>query len=391
MLDLTEGSMKLTNWHIITGEYPPQVGGVSDYTKLVAAGLAAEGDEVHVWCTTSNGLTPQAEGVVVHRELNRLTPFDLRRTGRMLGEFSRPRRLLVQWVPHGFGYKAMNLPFCLWLWSRAKLHGDTVEIMVHEPYLPFRGGSWKQSAVALVHRLMTVVILNAASRVWLSIPAWEKRLLPYTLGKRSQFIWLPVPSNVPVIRDPSGVRALRNGYAKNGTLLVGHFGTGGRHIESLLRDAISCLWQTHPDLRLLLLGRGSESLREVIANQHPELKAKIHATGWLPAEILSLHISACDLMLQPYPDGVSSRRSSIMIGLSHGIPVVTTTGQLTEPLWDESCAVLLAPVERVCHLAALARQLLRDSKERKSMGERAEHLYQERFDIQNTIRALRAT
>jgi glycosyltransferase involved in cell wall biosynthesis len=381
----------MPRWHLITSEYPLQNGGVSDYTFHVAAGLAAEGDEVHVWCPPANGLTPQIKGVVVHRELNRLTPLDLRRVGTMLSEFSPPRRLLVQWVPHGFGYRAMNLPFCLWLWERAKLHNDTVEIMVHEPYLTFRGGSWKQSAVAVVHRLMTVAILNAASRVWLSIPAWEARLVPYTLGKHVQFIWLPIPSNVPVIKDPTRARALRNRYAQNGTLLVGHFGTGGRQIKSLLLAAISFLWQAYPDLELLLMGRGSEFLREALTKQHPELEAKIHATGWLPMADLSLHISACDLMFQPYPDGVSSRRTSVMVGLSHGIPVVTTIGQLTEPLWDESRAVVLAPVESISLFPALAGQLLTDSKERKSMGERARHLYQERFDIRNTIRALRAT
>ena len=30
-------------WHVITGEYPPQPGGVSDYSRLVARRLAAEG------------------------------------------------------------------------------------------------------------------------------------------------------------------------------------------------------------------------------------------------------------------------------------------------------------------------------------------------------------
>ena len=35
-------------WQVITGEYPPQPGGVGDYTAQVAAGLAAAGDEVHV-------------------------------------------------------------------------------------------------------------------------------------------------------------------------------------------------------------------------------------------------------------------------------------------------------------------------------------------------------
>ena len=44
-------------WHFLTGEYPPDRGGVADYTALVAAGLAKHGCAVHVWST---GESPDA-------------------------------------------------------------------------------------------------------------------------------------------------------------------------------------------------------------------------------------------------------------------------------------------------------------------------------------------
>jgi hypothetical protein len=43
-------------WHVITPEYPPMLGGVSDYTQSIAKGLAAQGDEVHVWCPAGGTL-----------------------------------------------------------------------------------------------------------------------------------------------------------------------------------------------------------------------------------------------------------------------------------------------------------------------------------------------
>src|SRR5437870_428857 len=86
-------------WHIITCEYPPQSGGVSDYTFGVAAGLAEQGDQVHVWCPAYAGPQPEAEGVVAHRDLGQFRPSDLRRVGEQLNRFPAPRRLLVQWVP----------------------------------------------------------------------------------------------------------------------------------------------------------------------------------------------------------------------------------------------------------------------------------------------------
>src|SRR5215813_8824040 len=113
-------------WHLITREYPPQIGGVSDYTRLVAVGLEAAGDDVHVWCPSVDEGSSDTPGVMVHRELGRIAPADLQRVGRMLDQFSRPRRLLIQWVPHGYGYKSINLPFCLWLWKRATFDRDHI-------------------------------------------------------------------------------------------------------------------------------------------------------------------------------------------------------------------------------------------------------------------------
>jgi glycosyltransferase involved in cell wall biosynthesis len=384
-------------WHLITSEYPPQTGGVSDYTQMVAKGLAAAGDEVHVWCphiessaqdvAESNATTPS--GVFVHRELGSFKPADLRRAGHLLDQFSAPRRLLVQWVPHGYGYRSMNLPFCLWLRQRAARHRDTVEVMVHEPYLAFGEGSWKQNGVAVVHRLMATILLKAAQRVWMSIPAWEARLRPYALGRKLQFRWLPVASNIPVVDDPASVKVIRSRYAPAGEAVVGHFGTFDRNITKLLLECVPALLQSHADCKVLFLGRGSEAMRDELRRRQPELAGRVHATGALAADALSLHISACDVMLQPYIDGVSSRRTSLMVGLSHGKPIVTTSGRLTEPLWAESEAVALVSAENVAALASETMRLLSDEMSRRRLSAAARSLYDKRFDVQRTIATLR--
>ena len=62
----------LTRWVILTGEYPPQPGGVSDYTRLVVEGLAAARDEVAVYAPPQ-GIGPDSAtfGVRVRRLPNR--------------------------------------------------------------------------------------------------------------------------------------------------------------------------------------------------------------------------------------------------------------------------------------------------------------------------------
>ena len=387
----------MSEWHLITSEYPPQAGGVSDYTQMVAKGLAAAGDEVHVWCPPAGNVsldaaeseTADSSGVFVHRELGNIKPADLRRVGKLLDQFSAPRRLLVQWVPHGYGYRSMNLPFCLWLRRRAFRQRDAIEIMVHEPYLAFGEGSWKQNGVAAVHRLMTMVLLSAARRVWMSIPAWEANWRPYALGRPLSFHWLPVASNIPVIDDPARVAALRAHYAPAGERIVGHFGTYDRHIAELLLKSVPSLLRGRVSCVMLLMGRGSQAMRGELIKRYPELAGRLYATDTLAPAELSLHLSACDLMLQPYIDGVSSRRTSMMVGLSHGVPVVTTTGRLTEALWQESGAVALAPVEDLKALVKTAEHLLLDAEVRCLLSDAGRMLYDERFALPRTIAALR--
>lgn len=381
--------MNSSEWHLITSEYPPLPGGVSDYTRLIAMELAAAGDAVHVWCPPADGADGETPGVLVHREMGRMSPADLRRVGHLLDQFKAPRRVLVQWVPHGYGYNSMNLPFCIWLWQRASLKRDHVELMVHEPFLTFDEGTWKQSGVAAVHRLMTTVLLNAARRIWLSIPAWEDFLRPYALGRRVPFTWLPVASNIPVLDDPIGARAVRDRYARDGELVIGHFGTYGQHVTNLLMTALPALMNGSVNRVLLLLGRGGEALRDELVRGHPELAERVHASGALCATDLSRHVSTCDVMIQPYPDGISSRRTSAMVGLSHGLPLVTTSGYLTESFWARSGAVALAPVADAAALATLTERLLADANARSRMSVAARVLYEERFDVQKTIATLR--
>jgi len=376
-------------WHIIAGEYPPQLGGVSDYTFLVASGLAERGDRVHVWCPPCAGATPAAPGVVVHRELGQISPQDLRRVGEQLDRFEGPRKIMVQWVPHGFGYQSMNLPFCWWLRNRAARHGDRVDIMLHEPFLDFRANSIRQSAAAFVHRLMTIVLLRSAERVWMSIPGWEQRWRPYALGRNIPFQWLPIPSSIPVRSDPAGVLAIRRRYLEGDRCLIGHFGTFGWPITSVLEPILFALCREPERQTVLFMGVGSEEFRKALILREPAMERLIQATGPLPTEEVSLHLAACDLMIQPYPDGVSTRRTSCMAPLSHGKPIVTTSGTLTEDFWVTAGAVLIARAGDTAAFVELARRLRDNSEERELLGRAARELYRERFEVDRVVAALR--
>ena len=376
-------------WHFLSPEFPPRSGGVGDYVYLLAKQLANTGDCVHVWCSGPNPLS--LPGVEVHATLGRLSPLDLWRTARAINRYPQPRHLVLQWVPHGFGWRSMNVPFCIWIWIRARLRGDDLGVMVHEPFLAFGEGTWRQNAAAAVHRLMTILLLHAARRIWVSTPRWESAWRPYALGRSVPFRWLPLPSNVPVAHDAHAIAGVRARYAVSGLTIVGHFGTFGQPITPMLDSIVPAVLATGERIVMLFLGPRGAEFRDRIIHRYPQYEGRIHATGALQTTDpqLSAYIAACDLMIQPYPDGASSRRTSLLAPLAHGVPLVTTSGPSSEPFWLSTADLAAVPAGDVTAFVAETQRLVQDEDARRrcSMAEKA--LYEKFFTIERIAESLR--
>jgi glycosyltransferase involved in cell wall biosynthesis len=370
--------------HFLTPEYSPRHGGVADHTRQIATEIARTGESVHVW-GPKGSVCEDAGAVVVHSELGHFGPADLQRANAMLDAFPSPRRLIVQWVPHGYGRHAMNLSFCLWLWRRS-VAGDSIELIVHEPFVTFSGGI-RQRALAAVQRSMALIILSVARRVWVTTRAWTPLLEPYLPGRNTAIDWLPVPSNLPPAAA-AAVNGVRNRYAPANEGLVGHFGTHGSLVTSLLEDVLVQAAEDHPSARFLLIGSGSETFRSALVARDARLADRLFATGPLSSADLAAHVGACDVLLQPYPDGITSRRTTTMAGLFARVPVVTTQGVLTERFWCDEMPVKLADVGDVRAIVDHVVDLLANPAERRRQGDAGRALYDRWFDVRHTVAAL---
>jgi glycosyltransferase involved in cell wall biosynthesis len=377
----------LTNtlWTILTGEYPPQPGGVSDYTQQVAAALAAAGDDVHVWAPPVPGESDPAGAVQLHR----LPDHFGQRSFPLLEAHLRQRRggrVLVQYVPHAFGSRAMNIRFCRWVRKIART-GVPVDIMFHEVAYPLeKGQPLKHKVLALVNRQMARWLCADADRVFISISAWEPYLREMGVSNPTQ--WIPVPSNIVQQAQPDAVLALRARYGA--PVLIGHFGTYGTLVAKELREVLVSLVEGHPSRKLLLLGRGGETFASALTSDFPAMAGRVHAPGGLDSLPLANHLSACDLLVQPYSDGISCRRSSAMAALALGVPVVSCLGDSSERLWAQSAAIALAPNLDALEIAAVAQRLIYDTAAAAELGRLGQALYRSRFDLRYTTEALRA-
>lgn len=375
-----------TTWHLLTGEYPAQPGGVSDYTHLLARGLAEAGDDVHVWTPAYSGPAPCDRGVSVHRLPDHFGLHSLRVLGAALNAEKRSARILVQYVPHAFGWKAMNVPFCHWLMHRRQ----PVWVMFHEVAFPRGNGKpWKHRLLGWVNEKMAGWIGRSAQRVFVTIPSWGETIQRLT-GTNRTAVWLPVPSTLATEVTPGAAskRRLQLGVLGESPL-VGHFGTFGGPVAPMLEQVLPDLLKRRPACSFLLIGRNSGEFRRRIVDNVPSLADRLIATGNLPADEAAECIAACDVMLQPYPDGVSCRRTSTMASLALGRPVVTTSGALTESIWSESAAVRLAPPGDDGGLIQQVECLLDDDAQRRLLGNAGLALYRSRFALDRTIATLR--
>jgi glycosyltransferase involved in cell wall biosynthesis len=375
-------------WHLLAGEFPPQFGGIAAYTLRVAEALAGAGEAVHVWALGPRGEAEEWPGVTVHRVGDRWSSAAFARAGAGVDAFPAPRRLLVQYAPNAWGPRGLNFGLARWLAGRLR-RGDDVRVMFHELwYFPLPGDRPARRALSAAQRLLARWLVASSTMIYVSIPHWGKLLGRYQAARRRPVAWLPVPSTIPVVDDREGSAEVRQKIARPGQPVVGHFGTYGGRTADLLFGALPEVLDACPASVGLLIGPGGEAFAERLVAARPELHGRLAATGTLTDTDASLHLRACDLLVQPYPGGVTGRRTSVMAALAHGVPVVTTSGDMTEPLWDESEAVATAPEGDAGALAGASAALLGDPDARARLVQAGRRLYERRFAVERTIEIL---
>ncbi|MGA9836944.1 MAG: glycosyltransferase family 4 protein [Gemmatimonadaceae bacterium] len=382
--------MTTTHWHLVTGEYPPQGGGVSDYTASLARALTAVGDDVHVWAPPAAMGTDveTTADIRVHRLPDVFGESSLRELTAALDECPEPRILLVQYVPHAFGGRGMNVRFCRWVQHRARVTGDDVRVMFHEPYYPF--GVWPphRNVLALANRIMAVLLLSDIRLAYVSTRAWEHRLRWYAPRNR-RFVWLPIPASVPPVQDSARVAEWRARMTSaTGGHVVGHFGTFGALVSALLGPILELLLKEQPAVRLCLIGPGSDAFASRLCGTHREWRERVTATGRLAASDVSACLKACDVVVQPYADGASGRRTTLMAALVNGVATVTNRGAATEDDWLAKDAVVLTSRADPRALCDAVERVLDDDALREGLAAAGATLYAERFSIEHTVETL---
>jgi glycosyltransferase involved in cell wall biosynthesis len=239
----------------------------------------------------------------------------------------------------------------------------------------------RRNLLAAVNRAVAAVLVRACSRAYVAIPGWMPLLRRLGAG-RLPIAWTPVPSNVPERASLTAVAARRVELTRGDPTarVAGHFGTYGPSITRDLGPIVRALLDRRPEVRVLLLGAGGDRWRDELAGAGRDWHDRVIAPGPLLAPLIAEYLRASDLVIQPYPDGASSRRGSLMAALANGVPVVTMIGALSEPVWSEG-VVAIAPASGPDRITQLALELLDCPERRAELGRAGRRLYEERFAL----------
>jgi glycosyltransferase involved in cell wall biosynthesis len=369
-------------WHIVTGEYPPQLGGVSDYTYQLSKELAKQGDRVDIWSPAPHSEVIQGETEHIHVLPHGFGWSWLRALNRQIKSFNGPRNILIQYVPHMYGWKSMNLAFCAWICMQRR---HNVSVMFHEVAFPMeRGQRFRLRLLAMVHRVMAWAILRSVRHSFTSTDQYLD-LLQNLGSSKSPISLLRICSNIP-----SETYQWDCGHHQEddprAPFTIGIFSNFASDLREVLTPVIGSVLE-NPKIAVALLGPG-EDFRELLIKKYPQAASRIRSTGRLHVSEVAERMRGCNALLQIYPDGASAARGTLIGALASGIPVITTAGPKTDKLLLESNTMLFSDLSPHS-IRACIELLSQNPAMARELGGRAQRLYQESFQPSVIVSRLR--
>jgi glycosyltransferase involved in cell wall biosynthesis len=316
---------------LISGEYPPQQGGVGDFTRELARALIAVGHKAQVITGSGKQDTGRRteDGIVVQRVINSWGM----RCWKQIADIARREHfdiLNVQYEPAAYAMQA-GVNFLPSRWVRHSIEAPIVttfhDLLV--PYLFPKAGPLRWKVVEyLARHSNAVIVTNDDDRARLS-NLHTKRLI-------SNLHTIPIGSNIdPLLAGEFDRAAERARWGVQPTeFLLGYFGflnlsKGGAD----LMQALKTLRDNSLPVKLLLIGGRTGSSDPTNAEYAAQVERLIDAlgvqdrvitTGYLEPPEVSRALLICDVLVLPYADGASPRRGSLLAAIAHGRAIVTT-------------------------------------------------------------------
>jgi glycosyltransferase involved in cell wall biosynthesis len=290
--------------------------------------------------------------------------------------------ILVQYNPFAWGRWGFA-PFLVVALAllRAARPRARVLLVVHEGYVPIRGwrsllmGGWQRMQLRILLSLAHGAVATTGRLTAELSRAWPRRRVDH----------LPVGSNLPDERDSRAHGRELSGYT--GQLVIASFSAGHEtHLPTHVAGAAEAVARaTDEPVVLLQLGSNNPSPSDVLA------VSRQVAPGYLEDAELARALATADIFLAPFSDGATTRRTTLMAALQHGIATVTTVSDSTESVLREDGTLALAAVDDIDGFAAQAVRVATDRSAREQHAHNGRALYEHCFSWPIVCAGLRST
>jgi glycerol-3-phosphate cytidylyltransferase len=329
---------------LVVPTFPPDQCGVGDYTYQLATHLHGQGHRVSVLSTWREG--PRREHPFAFLPVLRSWHFpDMQALLDVVRERA-PQVVHIQY--HNEDYDSVEMISTLPLCLKETCPDVTVVTTLHNTrsftFAP-------QLTMGVMLRFSDwLIITNDADREVLlrehPLHAHKVSVVPAAGG-------LPCDAALLARRGEHRAAVRRRLGVGDADLLLCYFGfiNPEKGLESLLHGLGTLRRQGH-GARLLLIGGLHSDREHAVSPYHQELlrliadlglEAAVTATGYLDAEAASQHLLAADLAVLPFRDGITTKRSSFLSVLGHGVPLLTTAGPHLPPALRHGENVWLVP------------------------------------------------
>ena len=354
---------------LISGEFPPMPGGVGDFSRILGERLQAQGHDVFVLSRAGSVSTKLSVSTVsgwgaasLGQIRNWVRGCDLDIANLQYQTAAFDMSPFVHFLP-----KAIGVPLI------------TTFHDLRFPYLFPKAGPLRDWIVKQLARSSDgIITTNREDDQQLnSLP--HRRVIPIgsSILRRSRDL-----------QDQARCR-LELG-ADDGSFLLGHFGfiKAIKGVDYLI-EALAQIRKRGIDLRLVFIGGRNNTVDERIDKNYLQalderirfldLENALHWTGFLPDEQVAACLDAVDLMVLPFEDGASLRRSSLIAAIHQGCAIVTTEPIVEEESFVHGCNLWLVPRRTTEGIEKAVIQLLSNQEQRKMLRAGALQL-SEHFD-----------
>lgn len=369
---------------MITGEYPPAVGGVGDYTRQLGRALIAQGQRVSV---VANGPANETDD----RDEPAVIPLGSGWGWRSWQQVIRVTRLLTPEIVHiqyQTGAYAMHPAINLLPWRLRRLpNRPRIVVTAHDLRLPYLLPKADLLRGRITQRLFAeadaLILTNADDDERVHARARPSRdLFTPRAAIQVPTTIIPIGSNIAPTPPPGYNRADWRGRLGSDahTVWLAYFGLLNRSKGVI--ELLATLAELPPRFKLLIIGGAApqpEDQRyaaEVQARIHERgLSERVRITGPCSETDVSGYLLASDLAVLPFLDGASYRRGSLLAMLAHGIPTITTTPSAAlNPALEDQANALLVPEADPAALKAAIERLAADTALQRRIAQGARKL-----------------